>query len=340
MRNIRLDCASGFRPARAGRRTRREALQSLQALAGRTLPFGAATLAMACASSQAAPLNPHRPVQLGYVAPPEAAKAAGAMRAFAAVMERFASATVAPRPFGGFSTLLDALGAPAIDLAWVDPLAYIVAADRHGARLVTATTVADVGATEGRRTYQAGLICKTTAPFASLKDLKGKKLAFVDEASAAGYLYTVDLLARQGVPDARAYFGEVRFSGSHERVALDVLSGTVDAGALAIPMLNSPLVRLHYPWADKESRVLVFSSGVPYGCQVVRAGVSDPDVARLRNALLKASATPEGRRALHDAMAGDWLSHGFDQEYQPLRNAARLLKFSPSQAATRSPRQP
>ncbi len=74
------------------------------------------------------------------------------------------------------------------------------------------------------------LTLKTRKDLKGLKDLKGKRFAFVSHHSTSGYLYTNALLHKQGIIPER-YFGKVYFLGSHPRVTDAIAAGSIDAGA-------------------------------------------------------------------------------------------------------------
>ncbi|HET7767660.1 MAG TPA: hypothetical protein VFN74_02725, partial [Chloroflexota bacterium] len=65
--------------------------------------------------------------------------------------------------------------------------------------------------------------------------------------------------------------------------------------------------------------------------------------SKIQRGLLAVVGTPEGRRALQTGIGIDGLAKGEDKEYDPLRNAARVLNLDleaaikPAPTATRPP---
>ncbi len=83
---------------------------------------------------------------------------------------------------------------------------------------------------DGATGYYSLMVARKDKGFASLADLKGKKLGFADPDSTSGYLVpNVSLPADIGAPVAE-FFGETGFGGGHENLVLGVLDGTWDAG--------------------------------------------------------------------------------------------------------------
>jgi phosphonate transport system substrate-binding protein len=78
--------------------------------------------------------------------------------------------------------------------------------------------------------YHAVIIVKADSPYKSLDDLRGKKLAFADPNSTSGHQAPVYFLMEQGY-DAKTFFAETAFSGSHENSVMALLNGTFDAAA-------------------------------------------------------------------------------------------------------------
>ena len=79
---------------------------------------------------------------------------------------------------------------------------------------------------DGTTGYFSILIVRTDSPYKSLKDLKGKSIAFAD--STSGYIVPMVTLVKAGI-DPNTYFGKTSFSGGHEQSVLALLKGTYDA---------------------------------------------------------------------------------------------------------------
>jgi phosphate/phosphite/phosphonate ABC transporters, periplasmic binding protein len=78
--------------------------------------------------------------------------------------------------------------------------------------------------------YYATIIVRPESKIKKLKDLKGKKIAFVDENSSSGYLYPELAIRKEGLTDKD--FSEVMFSGNHQASIEFIENRKVDAAAV------------------------------------------------------------------------------------------------------------
>ena len=126
-----------------------------------------------------------------------------------------------------FAASYDELSAAIIDgdvaLAWLPPVPTIELEARGAA------TVLAIPARRGSTTYHAALVVKTGGP-TTLAELRGKRAAWVQRDSAAGYLVPRMHLAAQGF-DVLRFFSRELFVHSHSGVVDAVASGEADVGA-------------------------------------------------------------------------------------------------------------
>src|SRR5437588_2249315 len=112
---------------------------------------------------------------------------------------------------------------------------------------------------EDRTEYRSVLFVDATSAFRQTSELVGKKIAWVDPASASGYLVPRLHLAAMGVDPSRL-FGEELFVKSHAEVVRAVFSGRAHAGATYAhrPPQGEPIRRAGFVDVDpsREARVL------------------------------------------------------------------------------------
>ncbi|MDC9825283.1 phosphonate ABC transporter substrate-binding protein [Devosia sp. ZB163] len=147
------------------------------------------------------------------------------------VAEGLKAATGVPEvqifPSPDYNGVIQGLLGGTIDIAQMGASSYaaIVLQDPAAVDPILTTAGAD-----GSTGYYSLLVARKDKGFASLADLKGKKLGFADPDSTSGYLVpNVSLPADIGGPVAE-FFGETGFGGGHENLVLGVLDGTWDAG--------------------------------------------------------------------------------------------------------------
>lgn len=129
--------------------------------------------------------------------------------------------------FPTYDELSDALATNKVDLAWITPLAFVQASQKH--RDVTALSKA-MRASDGGLFYRSVFIVKADSKVADLKGLQGKKVAWVGKLSASGYLFPRALMKEQGLDPDKVFSNEA-FAGDHPAVCKAVRDGSADVGA-------------------------------------------------------------------------------------------------------------
>lgn len=114
-------------------------------------------------------------------------------------------------------------------LAWLPPATFV--------RAFAAGTIRDVLSAErvGGSAYQAALFVRADSAFRSLESLRGKRVAWVDKDSCAGFLFPALELQSQGFAPSEL-FAQQSFLESHSRVVRAVHNGDVEAGATYVQL--------------------------------------------------------------------------------------------------------
>ncbi len=152
-----------------------------------------------------------------------------AERRWAPLMEHLGEVTgrtVKPLKVVDYAALVEALRFGKADLAYLGPKAYVLAKERAGVE-----PLAQEIPLSGEPSYRGLIVAKADSPATSLDDLKGQTFAFVDPNSTSGYLVPLVHFVEERSTEPEAFFGEVRYAGSHQAVLLQVRLGHVAAGA-------------------------------------------------------------------------------------------------------------
>lgn len=161
-----------------------------------------------------------------------------------------------------YGAVVEGLLAGAIDLANLGPAAY-VSAKKADARIVAfASTAKQKGAflAEGAF-YNALLVVRQKSAFTSLESLRGTRLALVDPDSTSGAQIPRQGFSRVVNSPLERYFGHIGYTGSHDRAALAVRAGQVDAAFVSSSLLSSLVERGEADALD--FRVLWRSAAIP-----------------------------------------------------------------------------
>lgn len=126
-----------------------------------------------------------------------------------------------------YAGVIEAMKKKRIDVAWFGPLSYYLAEMEAGAEAFA------VGIREGSdsHTYKSIFITPCDSGIKSIKDMKGKSVAFVDPASTSGGLMPTYMIKKETGLMPQDFFGKFTYAGSHDAAELAVKNKTVDAAA-------------------------------------------------------------------------------------------------------------
>jgi len=177
-----------------------------------------------------------------------------------------------------YGAVVEGLLAGAIDLANLGPAAYISAKKADQRIIAFASTAKKKGPfQEEGGGYHSLLIVRAKGPYTSLESLRGKKLALVDPDSTSGALIPRHAFSSEVKTPLQTYFSQIGYAGSHDKSALAVANGRVDAAFVSSYLLSS-LVEAGTPGAQ-DFRVLWRSARMPLNPFVYRdqlcAGIKD-----------------------------------------------------------------
>ncbi len=206
------------------------------------------------------------------------------------IIDRFASANMDGAFFGSFT------GALAIQKLGVVPLARPVNLDNTS-------------------TYHGHIFVRKDSNIKSVNDMKGKKMAFVEKATTAGYIFPLAYLKKSGVSDIDEFFSEYYFTGSHDASVHAVLEMDADVGAAKNTIYDR--VRKDQPRVNTEIVILAESPKVPSNGLCVRKDLATGIKKKLKDVLLNIDKSPEGRAVLEKFGAIKFIETTVD-DYKPV----------------------
>jgi len=197
------------------------------------------------------------------------------------------------------------IGQNKVDIAYMGPASYVSMVNKFGNKPVLARLEI-----KGKPWFQGNIITRKDSEITGLNDLKGKRIAFGDPNSTMSYLVPHYMLHKAGVfvdPLAKHHFLH-----SHNNVALGVLSGDFDAGAV------KPAVFMKFE--EKGLRTIAITQKISEHLFVTRANLPDEQINKLRHAMLDMSNSEAGMKALRaikDSITG--LVEASSSDYENLR---------------------
>jgi len=173
---------------------------------------------------------------------------------------------------------------------------------------------------EGISSYHGLIIVRKDSLIKTAEDMKGKRFAFVDKATTAGYLLPLAYFKKHGIGDYKSYLKETYFAGTHEDVIFDVLNKKADIGAAK----NTIFDRLAKTDERimKELFILEKSPDVPENGLAVRKDLDSSLKVKLKQTLLNMHNDPAGKNVLSKFGARRFIETT-DKDYAPVFSYAR-----------------
>lgn len=149
---------------------------------------------------------------------------------------------------------------------------------------------------DGASNVRSYIFVRSDSKIDSVSDMKGKKVAFVDRATATGYLFAIAFLYEHGIKDIDKYFSEYFFTGSHDSAIYSVLDNRADIGSAQNTIFN--ILTSKDPTIKKEISIIAQSDELPETTLCLRKNISSEIRNRITNALLNMNQDSAGREAL------------------------------------------
>jgi len=220
-----------------------------------------------------------------------------------------------------YSELIDLAVAGEVELALLPPLSYVLANERSPQVRVIAQQMS-FGAT----TYSSYVLIKADDPSGELADLKGRRVAFVDQYSTSGFLFPYAAFLAHGIDPERDF--DYTFAGGHAQVVRLLASNDADAAATA-----SGSAREHAKGngsADEtqaDVRILYKAGRIPYDALCSTGGLNERAIKKVQGAMLHINTRDRrGRLALRSTHSITGWIPADDQRYEPVRKVQAVVR--------------
>jgi len=234
-----------------------------------------------------------------------------------------------------YIAVVEAFGSNRADFAALTAFSYILARDIKG---YPVEAFLGVIRGEDQRTYQGQIITHVDSGIETLEQLQGKKFAFTDPASTAGFVMPSKLFRDLGIE-----LGEQVFANKHDVVVTMVYQRQVDAGACyytrpetTVTAQGDTTIRIRdarekvltqFPDVEEKVKILALTEEIPNDPWVIRANLYEDRqrqqafVDALVSSLLEFAATEEGKETLEELYAISGLARIDDSTFDSLREA-------------------
>ncbi len=211
-----------------------------------------------------------------------------------------------------YSSMIEATRFGRIDVAYFGPLSYVLARSKADIEAFA------VGVSRGSPTYTSVVIVPAASTLKTVGELKGRTVAYGDQASTSSHLVPRAMLQDAGLVANTDY--KTVYLGAHDAVARSVETGKVDAGALSRPIFDS-LVKAGKIDGTKV-RVLAETKAIPNYPMAMQSKLAPELKAKIRSAFLDLK-DPD--------LLKSFRAEGFvatdDRAYDVLRDTAKVLNL-------------
>ena len=218
---------------------------------------------------------------------------------------------VVPADFAAFK---QAVESGKVDYGFANPLVYVQLKKSGAANEPLGIASEKEGGTE----FRGIIIARKDSPLSDIAQLKGKKLIFVDQDSAGGYIVQLLSLQNAGLQKGKDYT-ILPFAKKHSEVVKAVLEGKADAGGIRLGDLEK------IKGLDTSNiKVIATSEAIPNWPIFSTKNVPASKVIKFKTALLNLSPTA----GMSGSVLGEAGITGFvavkDNQYDAMRKAGKI----------------
>lgn len=211
-----------------------------------------------------------------------------------------------------YQTHTDAIGRDEVDIAYMGPASYAALVDKFGPKPLLARQ-----ANGGQPSFHGKIFVRADSPIRTLTDLKGRNFAFGESHSTMSHLVPRYMLWQSAVMVSD--LGSYKFLGDHVNVALAVLSGAYDAGAVKEDV--------YFTYEGRGLRAIATSAPISDHVFVASRKLPEAKAGKLRNIMLRMGREPKGAAALQAVTPGvKALVAVKDSDYDSLRAVLRKMQ--------------
>ena len=221
-----------------------------------------------------------------------------------------------------YVAVVEAFGTKRADIASLNTFGYIMAHDRYK------TQAKITFIRHNKETYQSQIIARADSKIKTLKDLDGKKFAYVDPASTSGYLMPAKLFVENNVKPS-----ETVFANKHDNVVMMIYQKQVDAGATFYSPPNAKgeiedarrLVKKQYPDIEEQVKIIQLTDPIPNDPIVFREDLPEEIKETVIAALMKYVETEEGKKVFGEIYGITGMVRSSDERYDGVREMLKKL---------------
>lgn len=149
---------------------------------------------------------------------------------------------------------------------------------------------------DGSSTYWGYLFVRKDSGIEDVEQMRGRRLALVERATTAGFVFPVAFFKRNGIDVEDNFFSEVQFWGSHDACIKAVLEGRADVGAAKNTIWEH--LGQENRRVDEELQILAVSPKVPSNGLLISSEVDTKLREKIKETLLGSGEDPAAKTVL------------------------------------------
>lgn len=227
-----------------------------------------------------------------------------------------------------FNTIIEAMSSKQVDVGFLPPNAYVLAKEKNAAKVILQAQRYGIKQPTGENTeelvdsYKAMFVVKAGSDIKELKDLKGKKIAWQDVVSSAGYVWPAAELKKAGVDPEKDVSGIV--VKGHDKAILAVLNGEVDAAAVFEDARNT--VKKDKPDIFEKVVPMYFTKPIPNDTVSVRVDMDEEWAKKIQQAFIDIGKSEEGNKIITDIYTHKGYVPSEDKNFDIVREYAKEVE--------------
>ncbi|GAA0136371.1 phosphate/phosphite/phosphonate ABC transporter substrate-binding protein [Paenibacillus sp. YSY-4.3] len=227
-----------------------------------------------------------------------------------------------------YNTIIEAMASKKVDVGFLPPTAYVLAKEKGAAEVILQAQRYGVQDDTGAPTeelvdfYKSMIIVKKDSPIQSVSDLKGKRIAYQNVTSSAGFVWPAGKLMESGL-DPLKDVQAITVKG-HDQGVLAVLNGDVDAAAIFQDARN--VVKGDYPTVFEDTRVLTFTEPIPNDTVSIRTDMNAEWSEKIANAFIDIGKDEAGRAIIQEIYSHEGYVTSEDSTFDIVREYGEKVK--------------
>ncbi|WP_110930805.1 phosphate/phosphite/phosphonate ABC transporter substrate-binding protein [Paenibacillus bouchesdurhonensis] len=227
-----------------------------------------------------------------------------------------------------YNTIIEAMASKKVDVGFLPPTAYVLAKEKGAAEVILQAQRYGVQDDTGAPTeelvdfYKAMIIVKKDSAIQSVSDLKGKRIAYQNVTSSAGFVWPAGKLMEARL-DPLKDVQAITVKG-HDQGVLAVLNGDVDAAAIFQDARN--VVKGDYPTVFEDTKVLTFTEPIPNDTVSVRTDMNAEWSDKIAGAFIDIGKDEAGRAIIQEIYSHEGYVKSQDSTFDIVREYGEKVK--------------